>query len=143
MTDHPLTETSAEITDEMVEAAAREVYVHDAPSNDPQTWPPNPDALADDYRGAARAALTAALAVAPAKDDRPWETLNEGDPLNVGDEVKRVAFGATITAVVGHVDPEGDPWTAEDGFIGRRRHGAWHVRRLQDITLDTWKVDDQ
>ena len=76
-------------------------------------------------------------------DDRPWEPLNEGDPLNVGDEVKQVAFGATITAVVGRVDPEGDPWTAEDGFIGRRRHGAWHVRRLQDITLDTWQVDDR
>ena len=43
-----------------VEAAAREIYVHDAPSNDPQTWPPTPDALADDYRGAAIATLTAA-----------------------------------------------------------------------------------
>ena len=70
MTDHPLTETAAEITDEMVEAAAREVYVHDAPSNDPQTWPPNPDALADDYRGAARAALTAALPHLTAEDLR-------------------------------------------------------------------------
>ena len=44
-----------------VEAAAREVYVHDAPSNDPQTWPPTPTALADDYRGAAFDALTTAL----------------------------------------------------------------------------------
>lgn len=44
-----------------VEAAAREFYVHDAPSHDPQTWPPTPDALADDYRGAALAALSAAL----------------------------------------------------------------------------------
>ena len=101
------------------------------------------------YRHRARVALRVALNHPDAprlfadEDARPWEPLNEGDPLNVGDEVKRVAFGATITAVVGHVDPEGDPWTAEDGFIGRRRHGAWHVRRLQDVTLDTWKVDDQ
>ena len=43
-----------------VEAVAREIYVHDAPSNDPQTWPPTPTALADDYRGAAFAALNAA-----------------------------------------------------------------------------------
>ena len=43
-----------------VEAVAREIYVHDAPSNDPQTWPPTPTALADDYRGAALAALNAA-----------------------------------------------------------------------------------
>ena len=42
-----------------VEAVAREIYVHDAPSNDPQTWPPTPTALADDYRGAAAAALNA------------------------------------------------------------------------------------
>ena len=43
-----------------VEAAAREIYVHDAPRHDPQAWPPTPTALADDYRGAALAALTAA-----------------------------------------------------------------------------------
>ena len=53
-----------------VEAAAREVYVHDAPSNDPQTWPPTPDALADDYRGAAFATLTAALPHLTADDLR-------------------------------------------------------------------------
>ena len=40
-----------------VEAVAREIYAHDAPSNDPQTWPPTPTALADDYRGAAIATL--------------------------------------------------------------------------------------
>ena len=44
-----------------VEAAARMIYVHDAPRHDPQTWPPTPDALADDYRGAALAAIEAAL----------------------------------------------------------------------------------
>ena len=53
-----------------VEAAAREIYVHDAPSNDPQTWPPTPDALADDYRGAARATLSATLPHLTAEDLR-------------------------------------------------------------------------
>jgi len=53
-----------------VEAVAREIYVHDAPSNDPQTWPPTPTALADDYRGAALAALSAALPHLTADDLR-------------------------------------------------------------------------
>ena len=69
-----------------VEAVAREIYAHDAPSNDPQTWPPTPTALADDYRGAAIAALTAALPHLVSPDDpRPWEPLAPGDPLHAGD----------------------------------------------------------
>ena len=76
----------------------------------------------------ARALARAVLKGGDDAEARPWEPLNEDDPLNVGDEVKRVAFGATITAVVGRVDPEGDPWTAEDGFIGRRSYGTWYVR---------------
>ena len=135
MTDHPLTETdAAEMWDE-----------HHTPAHPILRW-----ALAHETEREATLALLRAAFDAGREhertnpdDARPWEPLTEGDPLNVGDEVKRVGFGATITAVVGRVDPEGDPWTAEDGFIGRRRHGAWHVRRLQDITLDTWKVDDQ
>ena len=62
------------------------------------------------------------------EDDRPWESLNEDDPLNVGDEVRRVHLGFTVTAVVGRTDQEGDPWTAEDAFIGRRSYGTWYVR---------------
>ena len=136
-----------EPTDTMVEAGAS--YAWEEANPGILGWNSISERHKEGCRRDARAVLTAALNHPDAPglfaddDPRPWEPLNEGDPLNVGDEVKRVAFGATITAVVGRVDPEGDPWTAEDGFIGRRRHGAWHVRRLQDITLDTWKVDDQ
>jgi len=59
-----------------VEAGAREVYVHDAPSHDPQTWPPSPDALADDYRGVALAALSAALLHLTA-DDLPTRLVRD------------------------------------------------------------------
>ena len=72
-----------------------------------------------------------ARAVLKGGDDaeaRPWEPLNEDDPLNVGDEVRRVHLGFTVTAVVGRTDQEGDPWTAEDAFIGRRSYGTWYVR---------------
>src|SRR5947208_1040156 len=60
------------------------------------------------------------------EDDRPWEPLNEGDPLRAGDEVRRVRRGLTITAVVGHSDEDGDPWTAEGNLIGLRRNGTWY-----------------
>lgn len=60
-----------------VEAVAREIYVHDAPSNDPQTWPPTPTALADDYRGAALAALSAALPHLTADDLRATDAAEE------------------------------------------------------------------
>ena len=76
-------------------------------------------------------ARTLAHAVLKGGDDaeaRPWEPLNEDDPLNVGDEVRRVLLGFTVTAVVGRTDQEGDPWTAEDAFIGRRSYGTWYVR---------------
>ena len=76
-------------------------------------------------------ARTLAHAVLKGGDDaeaRPWEPLNEDDPLNVGDEVRRVHLGFTVTAVVGRTDQEGDPWTAEDAFIGRRSYGTWYVR---------------
>ena len=60
---------------------------------------------------------------------RPWEPLNEGDPLNVGDEVRRENGGITTTAVVGRVDGDGGPWTAEGASIGILRYGTWYVRR--------------
>ena len=61
------------------------------------------------------------------EDARPWEPLN-GLP-RVGDEVRQERPGLTITGVVGRVDEEGDPWTAEDIFIGEVNQGTWYVRR--------------
>ena len=64
------------------------------------------------------------------EDDRPWEPLNEGDQLHVGDEVRRDHCGITRTAdVVARVDEDGDPWTAEGYLIGLREYGTWCVRR--------------
>ena len=60
---------------------------------------------------------------------RPWEPLNEWDPVRVGDEVRQELNGVTTIAVVGRVDGEGDPWTAEDRFIGVHDEGTWRVRR--------------
>ena len=118
MTDHPLNQT-AEITEEMDQVAAVAFHsalhgssVINAPSN---------------YVIAARAALRAALAVAPT-DARPWEPLN-GGRVRVGDEVRREVNGLTTTAVVGSVDKDGDPWTAEGGLIGVLDLGTWYVRR--------------
>lgn len=148
MTDHPLTEeavaemwdehhTPASPTDEMVLTALnayhREQY---------RSWGRvNPDTgevqwadrthlgeFADAVVKQARATLTAALEVAPNKDDRPWEPL-DGRPVRVGDEVRRESGGITTTAAVGRVDDDGDPWTAEGAIIGMLRHGTWHVRR--------------
>ena len=66
-----------------------------------------------------------------------WELLREDDPLNVGDEVRQELNGVTTIAVVGSVDGEGDPWTAEVGYIGPIRSGAWHVRRpIQELPTE-------
>lgn len=120
-----------------VEAAAREIYVHDAPGNDPQAWPPAPPALADDYRGAARDVLVAALPhLANPVDARPWEPLS-GGRVYVGDEVRRDYLGTTTTAVVGRVDDEGDPWTDEGRVIGILDEGTWYVRRtVQELPTE-------
>ena len=84
-----------------------------------------------------RAALSAALA----EDARPWEPLNEDDPLLVGDEVRRDLNGVTRTAVVGRVDADGDPWTTEDGFIGHCDLGTWYVRRaIQELPTEDGAV---
>ena len=131
MTDHPLTETAAaELSKKFMPGVAFQMLANVSP---------------EDLTEYARAAFNAGREherTNPA-DARPWEPLNEHDPLNVGDEVRRVVFGFTVTAVVGRVDADGDPWTAEDAFIGHRRYGTWHVRRLQDITPGIWKVGEK
>ena len=82
------------------------------------------------YRRILRAALNHpdARGLFTDEDDRPWEPLNVGDPLCVGDEVRRVLHGITITAVVGRVDDAGDPWAAEGRLIGVLEYGTWYVR---------------
>lgn len=121
MTDHPLTETdAAEMWDE-----------HHVPASPILRW-----ALAhESEREATLALLRAAFDAGRehehtnTEDPRPWEPLNEGDPLNVGDEARQDRYGLTITGVVARVDGSGDPWTAEGAFIGLRRYGTWYVRR--------------
>lgn len=63
------------------------------------------------------------------EDDRPWEPLAEGAPLNVGYEVRQEYGGVTTTGVVASVDEDGDPRNAEGRYIGFRRYGTWRVRR--------------
>ena len=66
----------------------------------------------------------------PAADaDRPWEPLGDDEPLNVGDEVRRVLNRITTTAVVASVDEDGNPWAVGASVIGIRRYGTWYVRR--------------
>ena len=87
--------------------------------------------LGTDARAILRAALNHpdAPGLFADEDDRPWEPLNEWDPVRVGDEVRQELNGVTTIAVVGRVDGEGDPWTAEDRFIGVHDEGTWRVRR--------------
>ena len=73
------------------------------------------------------------------EDDRPWEPLN--GPVRVGDEVRREFNGITVTAVVGRVDDDGDPWAAGGGFIGVLEHGTWYVRRaVQELPTEDGAV---
>ena len=72
-----------------------------------------------------------------ATDARPWEPLIESDQVCVGDEVRQDHLGVTTIAVVGRVDGEGDPWTAEDRFIGGLDLGTWYVRRaIQELPTE-------
>ena len=93
------------------------------------------DADKHTYRHRARVALRVVLnhpdapgLFAADEDARPWEPLN-GGRVYVGDEVRQDHDGVTSTAVVGRVDNDGDPWTAEDRFIDFLGLGTWSVRR--------------
>lgn len=129
---HPLTETIAEVTEEMRRAAAS-AYEDMAQVTRPEN-----------HEKCLNAALSAALAVAtpadPRHDPRPWEPLN-GVPVRVGDEVRQEYNGVTVIAVVGHVDADGDLWTAEGRFIGVLEYGTWYVRRpVQDVPTEPGTV---
>ena len=81
-----------------------------------------------DARAILRAGLNHPDAAGLFADARPWEPLNEGDSLRVGDEVRRDLHGIITTGVVARVDEDGDPWTADDDLIALRRFGTWYVR---------------
>ena len=121
MTDHPLTETAAvELWEERCGYR-----------------------FTDNTLAALRAAFDAGREherTNPA-DSRPWEPLKKGDPLNVGDEVRQDHGGITATAVVGSVDGGGNPWSANDSFIGWLEAGTWYVRRaVQELPAEPGTV---
>lgn len=130
-----------EPTDTMVEAGASSAWEEANPGI--LGWNSISERHKEGCRRDARAVLTAALNHPDApglfadEDDRPWEPLNEWDPVRVGDEVRQELNGVTTIAVVGRVDGEGDPWTAEDRFIGVHDEGTWYVRRaIQELPTE-------
>ena len=128
-----------EPTDAMVEAGASSAWEEVNPGI--LGWNSISERHKEGCRRDARAVLTAALNHPDApglfadEDDRPWEPLN--GPVRVGDEVRQDHLGVTTIAVVGRVDGEGDPWTAEDRFIGGLDLGTWYVRRaIQELPTE-------
>ena len=85
--------------------------------------------LGTDARAILRAALNHPDARGLFSDEnaRPWEPLN--GRVYVGDELRQDWCGRTITGVVGRMDEDGDPWTAEGAPIGVLTVGTWYVRR--------------
>ena len=116
MTDHPLPETEAvEMSMKFAPSVMFQMVASVAP---------------DDLTEYARAAFDAGREHERNNTDdaRPWEPLN--GPVRVGDEVREDYDGITTTAVVGGVDADGDPLTAEGGLIGLLEEaGTWYVRR--------------
>ena len=136
-----MNEKKIEPTDAMVEAGASSAWEEANPGI--LGWNSISESHKEGCRRDARAALTAALNHPDAaglfadEDDRPWESLGESDQVCVGDEVRQDPLGVTTIAVVGRVDGEGDPWTAEDRFIGGLDLGTWYVRRaIQELPTE-------
>lgn len=136
-----MSEKKIEPTDAMVEAGASSAWEEANPGI--LGWNSISERHKEGCRRDARAVLTAALNHPDAaelfadEDDRPWEPLKKGDPLNVGDEVRQDHGGITATAVVGSVDGGGNPWSANDSFIGWLEAGTWYVRRaIQELPTE-------
>ena len=128
-----MNEKKIEPTQAMVEAGASYAWEETNPGI--LGWNSISEHHKEGCRRDARSVLAAALNHPDARglftdeDDRPWEPLSKGDPLNVGDEVRREAYGITVTAVVGRVDGGGNLWTIEGGLLIHSESGTWHVRR--------------
>lgn len=122
-----------EPTDAMVEAGASSAWEEANPGI--LGWNSISERHKEGCRRDARAVLTAALNHPDAAglfadvDARPWEPLDVDDQVRVGDEVRQDRCGVIRTGVVARVDEDGDPWTAEGGFIGLPGVGTWSVRR--------------
>ena len=73
--------------------------------------------------------LTETTPADPHHDSRPWEPLAPGDPLNVGDEVRREWGGVSTRGTVGVQHSDLQVYTAERRHLGHRGVGTWYVRR--------------
>ena len=62
-------------------------------------------------------------------DSRPWEPLAPGDPLHVGDEVRREWGGVSTRGTVGVQHSDLQVYTAGRRHLGHRGVGTWYVRR--------------
>ena len=129
-----------EPTEAMVEAGASSAWEEVNPGI--LGWNSISERHKEGCRRDARAVLTAALNHPDAaelfadEDARPWEPLNEWDPVRVGDEVRRDHCGIITTGVVARVDEDGDPFTVEGYLIGLRDYGSWYVRRaVQELPV--------
>lgn len=134
MTWKKITLTDA-IVDDIALYLGREYLIPGRP--EVTTYPPRADTM-DAWR-----IITAVLSHPDARglftdeDDRPWEPLSKGDPLNVGDEVRCEMYGITTTAVVGRVDGGGNLWTTEGGLLIHGESGSWYVRRaVQELPAE-------
>ena len=125
-----MSEKKIEPTDAMVEEAANAMCI--TATDTSLSFYSDP--VKRTYRNRSRTVLRAALnhpdapGLFAGEDARPWEPLG-GRPVRVGDEVRQDYGGVTLTAVVGRVDEDGDPWTTEGNLIGLLRYGTWYVRR--------------
>lgn len=132
MTDHPLTETVAEITDEMIEAGASHAWNEANPGN--LDWDSLTESHKEGCRRDARAVLTAALPLLADAipnsigNENPWKPVDD-ETVRVGDEVRQDLFGVSTIAIVDRIDEGTYLWVAEGGYIGNLHEGDWYHRQ--------------